>query len=378
MCAVSGGRVGPRVIIVVMVAAGCGHRADAPSDAAGNGSAASDATEAGDGSMGLDGASAIDGPSVDSPGAPPACTVTPIDPPNHKSSRANAIDSAGNVAGTYVVDLGDTHAFRWHASTGFVDLGTLGGGSATALGISGALTVGTSTVAPGDRRPFLSDATGMHELPVPPGAHDGRALGVNASGIAVGDATLPDGAVHALKYQGGVAIDLGALTGRRNSTAFAISDSGVIVGSADDSGPSDRTAVMWVNGGVITLGPGTATAVNAAGDIAVGELTAYHGGTVTPLEIPGGPKPFTSGVVLGVNNAGWIVGSVRTLDLEGSGSESPTLYVDGVVWDMNQLVVVSRHLWWAGAINDAGQIAGNDGFRSAQTGAALLITCTRP
>lgn len=365
-----------RHFVVVVVVAGCsknpGANADAPSEDAGTGDDVGSSEDAGI----SDATSTSDGPSVDAPAPPPVCTETKIDIPNSQGSRANAIDGAGNIAGTYVLANGDRHAFRWHASTGFVDLGTLGGGFATAVGISGELTVGNSTVAGDDSRAFISDASGMHELAMPAGARDGHAFGVNASGIAVGDARLPDGSIHALKYQNGMAIDLGTLGERRNSTALAISDSGVIVGSAYD-GPTNQTAVMWVNGGITSLGPGTATAVNAAGDIAVGGLAVYQGGTTTQLALPVEPG-LCSGSLTGVNDAGWIVGFIHCQSIESSGYDDPTIYVDGVAWDMTQLISVPRISSWASAINNAGQIAANAGSRFASVGAALLITCTRP
>jgi len=379
------------LVVVVVVVVGCGDNPGARPDASGGdpgtGDASVDGPETRDASV--DGPSVdgpgVDGPAVDAGGPPLACTQTAITIPNNRGSRANAIDAAGNVAGEYVLPSGETHAFRWHASTGFVDLGTLGGDVATALGISGELTVGNSTVAPGDSRAFLSDASGMHELPAPAGARDGHAFGVNASGIAVGDVRLSDGSVHAVKYQDGMAIDLGTLSGRQNSSARAISDSGVIVGSAYDSGPSNQTAVMWANGEIIPLGPGEATAVDAAGDIAVGGLTRYRGGSTTSLAMPGPGVCFSSQslvprVVLGVNDAGWIVGFAGCRGPEEAAIDNPLIYVDGVAWNMNDLMTPSSVpllKWWASAINDAGQIAANIGLGFSTTGSALLITCTR-
>jgi len=361
--------------VVVVLGAGCGKSANAPSDAASDPPGTIDASASLDGALVLDAPLAVDAasPGDDGPPAAPVCTVTRIEAPGNTFSVGNAIDGAGNVAGSFVAADGGTHAFRWHASTGFVDLGTLGGGAASAFGISGEITVGTVTVGPDDSFPFLSDASGMHALAMPAGAHRGRALGVNASGIAVGEVTLADGFRHAVKYQDGMAIDLGADTGRWNSTAFAISDSGVIVGSAEDNGLHDRIAVMWVNGTVTSLGPGTAAAVNAAGDVVVGDLAAYHGGTTTPLALPSGVGlgPFLSGAVSGVNDAGWIVGYVHGQALEDDGVDHPTLYIDGVVWDMNRLVPAPAFSWRGRAINNAGQIVAN-------VGAARLITCTRP
>lgn len=367
-------------LVVVVVVVGCGDNPAAP-DAPGGDAGTMDASV--DGPEPPD--ATVDGPGVDAGGPPLACTRTAIAIPDNHGSRANAIDGAGNIAGEYVLASGETHAFRWRASTGFVDLGTLGGDSATALGISGEVTVGNSTVAPGDSRAFLSDASGMHELPAPAGARDGHAFGVNASGIAVGDVRLSDGSVHAVKYQDGMAIDLGTLSGRQNSTARAISDSGVIVGTAYDSGPSNQTAIMWANGEIIPLGPGEATAVDAAGDIAVGGLTRYRGGTTTSLAKPGpglcsSSLPLVPRVVLGVNDAGWIVGFAGCRGPEEAAIDNPLIYVDGVAWNMNDLIT-PRSVplrWWASAINNAGQIAANVGLGFSTTGSALLITCTRP
>jgi probable HAF family extracellular repeat protein len=372
--------------VVVMVVAGCSHNPAAPTDAADD-ATSTDGVPSVDGATSTDDTTSTNDAGIDAAGPPVVCTATKINAPSSNGVRANAIDGAGNIAGSYLISAGDAHAFRWNASSGFVDLGTLGGGFADALGISGEITVGSSTVAPGDIRGFISDASGMRDLPLPAGAHHGHAFGVNASGIAVGDATFPDGSVHALKYEGGMAIDLGTLPDRRNSTALAISDSGVIVGTAYNGGPSDQTAVMWVNGSITSLGPGTATAVDAAGDIAVGGITEYRGGGATRLGVPRGghvcAPAIASGTVLGVNDAGWIVGFVHCQVPEGTGFDRPTIYVDGAAWDLADLVTPLSSQppsARASAINTAGQIAltSSGGPISPLFGVVIMLTCTRP
>jgi hypothetical protein len=67
-------------------------------------------------------------------------------------------------------------------------------------------------------------------------------------------------------------------------------------------------------------------------------------------------------------------------DAESAGVDHPTIYVDGVGWDITDLLtpsssrpVSSR----ANAINNAGQIAASAGLHASASVSALLITCTR-
>ena len=114
-------------------------------------------------------------------------------------SEANAINSAGIVAGVMAtVTDGPRHAFR-HGGAGLEDLGTLGGGTSAAYGI-------------------------------------------NDAGVIVGEAALANGAVHACLWNGNATVDLNAHvpanTGIVLVRARAINNTGQIVGDAMAGGIS--------------------------------------------------------------------------------------------------------------------------------------------
>ena len=85
----------------------------------------------------------------------------------HDGSRAFDVSDNGQVVvGVANIENGDCHAFRWQASTGMADLGTLGGGSA-AWGVNGngSVVVGDSISASGATHAFRwTKSSGMTDL----------------------------------------------------------------------------------------------------------------------------------------------------------------------------------------------------------------------
>ena len=129
-------------------------------------------------------------------------------------SEANAINSAGIVAGVMAtVADGPKHAFR-HREAGLEDLGTLGGGTSAAYGI-------------------------------------------NDAGVIVGEAALADGTVHACRWTGGTAVDLNSYlpagTGIVLVRARAINNAGQIVGDAMAGGISKAFLLSPVALGVAPI-----------------------------------------------------------------------------------------------------------------------------
>jgi len=128
--------------------------------------------------------------------------------PNARSTTAVAANAAGSViVGEFIDAGGTTHALRWSRTSGLLDLGTLGGGSSSALGVSmdGSVVVGTSgNWWPGGVYHAFrwTRATGMVDLSARRYDFSSTALGVSANGsVVVGFAKLADADVqHAFRW----------------------------------------------------------------------------------------------------------------------------------------------------------------------------------
>ena len=106
------------------------------------------------------------------------------------TSVAYAVSDTGQVVGRYTTAGGETHAFSWTRSGGFVDLGTLGGTYSAAFGVNNAGQVVGSAYTAGDANfhAFLwSAATGMLDIGTL-GGTDSVAYDINDAGQVVGSA----------------------------------------------------------------------------------------------------------------------------------------------------------------------------------------------
>jgi probable HAF family extracellular repeat protein len=119
-----------------------------------------------------------------------------------------------------------------------VDLGTLGGASAFAVGINaGGSVVGNSATATGANYAFLyTDGGGMIDLGTLPGNTGSGAAGINALGVIVGGVSNAAGVQRAFVYRPGAGMaDLNDLigpgTGWTLIDARGINDAGQIVGT---------------------------------------------------------------------------------------------------------------------------------------------------
>jgi probable HAF family extracellular repeat protein len=200
------------------------------------------------------------------------------------SSLPTAVNESGQVVGESASTSGQLRAFSWTAAGGIVDLGTLAGScmcvahSRAYAVTDGGKVIGVSSTAAGEEHAFSwTQGGGMVDLGNL-GLTSGMEIqAVSDSGQFVGSTLVSGG--HAFSWtQADGLVDLGTLGGL-GSTAWAVNDSGQVVGSSDTTGDFERHAFVWTNaGGMVDLGTfgGTvseARDVNEAGQIVGGSST---------------------------------------------------------------------------------------------------------
>jgi len=200
--------------------------------------------------------------------------------PGSDQSWAAGVSADGSVVVGYAQNAaGQTRAFRWTASGGMQDLGTLGGNWSAAWGVSadGSVVVGAARNAAGMARAFRwTPAGGMQDLGTL-GGDESVALGVSADGsVVVGVAWNAAWQQRAFRWTaaGGIQ-DLGTLGGDE-SWAFGVSaDGSVVVGEAWNAAGQGRAFRWTAAGGIQDLGTlggdsSWALGVSADGSVVVG------------------------------------------------------------------------------------------------------------
>jgi surface-anchored protein len=271
-------------------------------------------------------------------------------------SRGYAINDAGFVVGES--DNNVSKAFLWDG-TNMVSIGTLGGSSAVAHDINNAGEIVGASSNGSASRPYKRSAAGVFsDLGTLLGTTNssGRAWAINESGVVVGlsrnEANITS---QATLWSGGSISNLGSLNGGTNfSQAYAINDSNVVVGSSviGKVSPSSSTdlyrAFVWSNGVMADLGA----------------------------------HPWNSNYIHSeakdVNNAGEIVGYAARIYNSPTSGGAAMLWRDGVAHDLNELVPAGSGWVFQSAegINDRGDIVGYGSYQG-QTRAFLLVRATR-
>lgn len=306
-------------------------------------------------------------------------------PGGSDQSQGTGINNSGQVSGIGQAAVG-RHGFLWESGSGLTDIGAFLASPSDSLanGINSAGTIVGHSQMSGERAFIWQDGIGLTDLgELPGGPTRSFGYGINDFGQAVGYSFVAAATTHAFLWESGVGMtDLGTLAGETNSEAFAINNSGQVVGN------SGERPFLWQSGlGMTDLGGlaggggrGGALDISNAGHAVGYSFTSdstYHaflwqdGSGMLDL----GDLPVGIGLSKAdaVNDVGQVVGNSQT------GGPFPHAFVwqsDTGILDLNDLLGPGGAGWivyGARGINDAGQIAGTGfNFATGQRHAILL------
>ena len=198
--------------------------------------------------------------------------------PGHRLSAASDINERGQIVGVSVEELPSgertPHAVLWDDGN-IVDLGTLGGQDSSAMAINNrGQIIGFSTNAAGQLRAFLWQNGVMVDIGTL-GGNTSVPHAINKRGQIIGSSDTADGMRRGFVWEDGVMTDLGSFGGSSTSP-LAINDHGQIIGQGSTEFGQSRP-FLWQKGRLFDISPMT---------------------------------PFTTAIVLGINELGVIVGLV--------------------------------------------------------------------
>ncbi|WP_332847948.1 DUF3466 family protein [Massilia sp. S19_KUP03_FR1] len=305
--------------------------------------------------------------------AAPTYTVTVL---GGAGSEARDINEAGQVVG-YITSGDSFHAF-FHDGGALHDLGTLGYERSFAQGLNDDGTVVGTAYSAGARQAFVYASGVVSALPFD-GLSD--ASDINNAGLIVGGKSFPDGQggtyIHAYKYVGGVATDLGTVPDGYNSFSEGVNEAGYVTGTVEVGGAPNYPShpFLYTTGPLQDLGDfggvfGHGYAINnhdqvvgtagrfssddLPGDIYPRRAFLYQNGVLQDL---GSLLTNGSSIANDINDAGLIVGVTATVD---ETVDSAFLYIDGQMVLLDSLI--DPDSGWtiqnAEGINELGQIAG--------------------
>jgi probable HAF family extracellular repeat protein len=324
--------------------------------------------------------------------------------PGQAFSIAQGINQSGQVTGystTYPIGIpSGTPSYAFLSRDGkLLDIGSLGGGSATAYGIAGDVgkdpwqedegrrrirVTGDSETAQDQDHAFLYEDHFMRDLGVLPGGSASIGRGVNSSGEVVGEADNAEGVFQAFLFKHGNMVTLGPL-GSTASVARAINDQGDVTGDAYWQG-HDFHAFLYYHDKIADLGtlPGAVissgraindelqvTGYSSSLDYSFQHAFLWSWGKMIDLGVlPTGN--FSQGN--GINSWGQVVGDSDVIGNPFGYVNHAFLYSHGHMYDLNDLIP-SNSGWVLGSaagINDRGEIAGSGSFNGE--GRAFLLT----
>jgi probable HAF family extracellular repeat protein len=215
-----------------------------------------------------------------------------------------------------------------------------------------------------------------------------KALGVNSSGVVVGEGYLTSSSFHAFVYANGQMVDIGP-PGSLQASAIAINDAGQILGNyyttSGNQGP-----FLYANGRFTYPGQPVGTTVNAMGLNSVGQLAGtiyFNNGSLPPHAAVFSNGQWTdlgafSGVAthgVGINTAGQVIATaffpVKSYRPFIPGKHVALIARNNTLQDLNKSIPLNSGftLTDAIAINDAGEIL-CDGTSASGVKRAVLLS----
>ncbi len=293
-------------------------------------------------------------------------------PANSGGDAYGGVNSAGAVAGAYTIPTG-LRAFVHYPGSGFVDIGTLGGGISRANDVNNAgVVVGRSATDSQFTHAFrYSPGTGIQDIHslVSLGGANSAALGIDDSGNIVGWAETSGGAAHAFYFDAAsqTLSDLHSDPAWPPSEAAAYdSDLGdEVVGVYTDSSGRSRGFVYSRRdrtfAAINTLGGADSVVFkrNAARNVGAADVDGEASRAISFDFASGlidlGTLGGSQSIAFDINVRRTIVGSAKTADEE----TRAFIYDADGMRDLNDLKTdPDWYLLEAQGINDAGQIAG--------------------